>query len=287
MKYLLILLLIFNAFSAVLKPSYSILSQDFNASVIDKDIKDDFVIYHFNSHRHHKSFSSSYLIELFQDHGITLEDQTKTIVRVNQKSHTNFEPIKKKIHDYYKQHYPKMNIKNITIQSNDIFTALPKEYRLIFKSKAFKYANSSLQLEFKGSRQRHFVNYTLEATIKVLKARHNLNRGKILQQIDVLYVREPFKRLTHTPLNFSLQKKLRVKKRINKGKIIYEKDLEPIPDVLKGKSVLVRLINGHVHLEFQAVSVQDASIGDEIYVQKKDKKRLRVKVIGKNLVEIQ
>jgi flagella basal body P-ring formation protein FlgA len=164
---------------------------------------------------------------------------------------------------------------------------LPEEYSLEFKNNAFRYAKSSVQVHDLHSKKRYFLKYSLKATVKLFKARHNINRGRILTQIDVRYAPIEFTRLKSMPFDFKQKTDIRLKKRLLKGKIIYNKDVEQLPAVLKGSLVLVSLVTGTVHLEFQATALRDAHIGDEIYVEKRDKKRLRVKVIGKNQVEIQ
>ncbi len=180
-----------------------------------------------------------------------------------------------------------MKIDSIQLDPNGTITELPKKYTLMFKPHAHRYNHSSLQLTSNESNERYFLSYTILATIKVFKASHNINRGKILTYIDLKHTNEPFTRFTGMPLQRIGKSAVRLKKRLQKGKIIYEHDIEALPYVLKNKPVYVRLTNGNVHLEFQAKSLQDGKIGDMISIQKKDKTRLKAKVVGKNLVEIE
>ena len=287
MKYIIFALLITNLFSANLKNAYTISSPEFNASTIDSSIKNDFIIYTFNKNRHKKSFNAKDLAELFKEHHLDLDTTSTRLVHVKHVSNVNLQAIKDAVKAYYLEIYPSMKIKYVDIKTSNFIEVLPKQYNLVFKSNAFRYATSTLQIQDLQSRKRYFLNYTIKATIRLFKARHNINRGRILTQIDVLYGPVEFKRLKAMPFDYKQKTDIRLKKRLLKGKIIYNKDIELLPAVLKGSLVLVSLVNGTVHLEFQATALRDAHIGDEIYVEKRNKKRLRVKVIGKNLVEIQ
>lgn len=289
MKHLLFIFLISSSslFAIDLKPEYAMSTQDFNASTIDKNIKNDFLIFRFKKNRHKKTFNSAYLINLFNEHNILLKDKTKGLVHVKQISNVDLEPVKSAIKKYYQEHYLSMQIDSVSIKSSSFIQDLNEEYKLIFKPKAYRYSSSSLQINMLKSKKRYFINYKINAKLKLFKARSNINRGKILTRIDVLYNSEDFTRLRGTPLKPSHKAQIRLRKRIQEGKIIYERDIELLPDVLKGKHVLARMIDGNVHLEFQATSLQDANIGDKIYIKKSNGKRLRVKVTGKNQVEIE
>ncbi len=286
MKLILLLLIFTNLFSTSLKSSYTIFSNEFNASIIDNSIKNDFVIYTFKNNRHKKSFYTKDLSLIFEKNHHKLESSSIKLVHVKHVSNVDLKPIKEKIKAYYLHYYPQMRISDIKIDVSSFINTLPSEYTLEFKSNAFHYAHSSLLLKDTKHKKRYFMNYTLTAELRLLKARHNINRGKILTQIDVINSNVKFKRLKAQPFSFKQKTDIRVKKRLLAGKILYQKDFEDLPAVLKGQAVLVHLINGSVQLEFQAIALQDACIGDEIYVEKSNKKRFRVKVMGKNQVEI-
>ncbi|MFC2073702.1 flagellar basal body P-ring formation chaperone FlgA [Campylobacterota bacterium] len=288
MKHIFFLLLMNTfSFSAILESKYTLLTPELNASVIYPDIQKDFSIYTFDENKNRKSFSSKTLIKIFESHNLSLSDNSKGIVHFERTSDIDMGPVEKEIEAYYLSHYPNMKIDSIQLDPNGTITELPKEYTLMFKPHAHRYNHSSLQLTSNESNERYFLSYTILATIKVFKASHNINRGKILTYIDLKHTNEPFTRLTGIPLQRISKSPVRLKKRLQKGKIIYEHDVEALPYVLKNKPVYVRLTNGNVHLEFQAKSLQDGKVGDMISIQKKDNTRLKAKVVGKNLVEIE
>jgi len=288
MKYISFLLfLTLSIFSATLESHYTLPTSELNASLIYPEIKDDFTIYTFTENRNRKSFSSKDLIKLFDAHDLTLRDESRGIVHFERASDISLKPIKKEIKAYYLSYYPKMQIKTVVLRTNAPITQLPEHYTLTFKTNAYKYSHSSLQLNADKLDTRLFIRYTIDATLKVFKASHNLNRGKILSYVDLKYKNEPFKRFTDLPLRTLGKTSLRLKKRLPKGKIVYQRDVETLPSVIKNKAVYVRFSNGNVHVEFQATSLQDGRIGDIISIQKKDKTRLKAKVIGRNQVEIE
>lgn len=289
LKYLLLLTFLFiSVFSAELKTDYTLSNQELNASIIYPQIKDDFTLYTFANHRYKKSFSSAVLIALFKEHGITLEDKSRGIVHFKRASSLDLAPIEEKIKAYYLSYYPTMQISSISFVTHSFIQKLPAEYELVFKPKAYHYRKSTLQLNVPlPSKTRHFISYNIEAKVKLFKASRNINRGKILSPIDLLHTNEPFERFSGPLLDGLTKSDLRVKKRLSEGNVVYEHDVELVPAVLKNKIVYAQMSSGNVHLEFQARSLQDAQIGEMIFIQKSDKQRLKARVVGKNLVKIE
>ncbi|MDF1882127.1 flagellar basal body P-ring formation protein FlgA [Sulfurimonas sp. MAG313] len=259
---------------------------DFNASVIDSRIQNDFVIYHFNHNQYQKAFVSKKLLKLFPFSDLD-EDKSQGLVHVKRKSNINYAPIIQDIKDYYEHYYPTIFIQDISFTQKTFIKKLPSDYVLSFKPKAYLYAKSSLKIQSPSIKKKFFLSYKVFATIKAFKASHNINRGKILSLNDVSYEAITFTRLKALPLRSFTEQKVRLKKRLIKGKLLYLSDIENLPLVIKGESVNVRLISGQVRLEFQAIALADGHIGDEISIKKKDGKKLRAKVISFKLVEIQ
>jgi flagella basal body P-ring formation protein FlgA len=284
---LLSLLISSSVFAIALKSEYAIDALDFNASAIDPQVDNDFLIYRFDQNRHKKSFTSSRLLQIFEDQGMQIEDASGGIVHVERTSNVDLEPVVQKVKAYYHSYFPDMHIEKVFLDSSSFIEKLPRDYTLVFKSKAYLYNHSSFKLLTEGSTERFFIRYKIQAKMKLFKARHNINRGKILTPKDILSVQAEFKRLKGLPLVSLTEQQVRVKKRLAKGKILYQHDIEPLPSVLKDKPVTVRFISGKVHLEFQATSLDDAGIGEYVYIEKSDGKKLKAKVIHKNLVEIE
>lgn len=288
LKHLVLILLLSSCIFALdLKNNYTISHLDFNASHIDPYIQNDFIIYRFEKNQHIKAFTSSKLLQNLQDSGLLLEDKSRGIVHINRSSSLDYEPIREKIRAFYRGYYPEIKIKEISFKQNSFIERALGGYELDFKKNAYLYHQSTLQLTSKRNKKRHFLSYELKAYINVFKASHNLNRGTILTPIDLNYKEEEFKRFTSLPVQDNLKVKMRLKKRLAKGKILYLNDMQRLPSVLKGKNVSVRFTSGQVHLEFQATCLEDGHIGDEVNIKRKDGKRLKAKVINTNLVEIQ
>ena len=274
-------------FSQELKTTYTISGLDFNASHISPSVKKDFTVYTFEESKHQKAFTSSKLILRLQEKGLALEDKSKGIVHVKRKSGLDFKSLREKIERYYQNYYPHMKISDISFKQGSYIEELSDDYELKFKKNAHMYSRSSLQIISRKNKKRHFINYELNALIKVFKASHNIKRGKILTPLDLKVQEEAFTRFKGIPLQGSLKSNFRLKKRLIDGKILYQNDIEKLPDVLKDKNVNVRLVSGLVHLEFQAISLEDGHIGDKITIKNKEGKRLKATVISPHLVEIQ
>jgi len=284
---LLPLLISSSLYCVALKSEYSIAGLDFNASTVYPQIDNDFVIYHFDQNRHKKTFTSSRLLQIFKDQDLQLEDNSRGIVHVQRTTDVDLEPVIQKIKAYYHNYFPHMRIEKISLVSSSFIEELPQDYTLVFKPNAYLYNHSSFKILSEESTERFFIRYEIQAKMKLFKARHNINRGKILTPKDLLSTQTKFKRLKGLPLLSLSQQQIRVKKRLAQGKILYQHDIEPLPSVLKDKPVNVRFISGMVRLEFQAICLDDAGIGEYVYIQKSDGKKLKAKVINKNLVEIE
>lgn len=288
LRLLLLFLLIGSSLDAItLKSEYAIDGLEFNASTVDPKIKNDFLIYRFDQNRHKKTFTSSRLLQTFAEQGWQIEDASRGVVHVKRTSHVDMEPVEQKVRAYYHGYFPDMNIEKVLLETSSFMQELPQEYTLVFKNNAYLYNHSSFKILSADSAERFFVRYKIQAKIKLFKARHNINRGKILTPKDLVSAQTEFKRLKGFPLVAMPEQQVRLKKRIAEGKILYQHDIEPLPSVLKDKPVNVRFISGKVHLEFQATSLDDAGIGEYVYIEKSDGKKLKAKVVSKNLVEIE
>lgn len=274
-------------FSLELKDHYTISGLDFNASLIDPSIVKDFRIYRFEKNQHQKSFSSSTLRQKFEEQGIEFKDSSTKIIHVYRRSNFDDTPIRNKIRAYYHSYYPDMFIKEIYLEQNAFIEKLDNDYDINFKNNAYLYHRSSLYLSSAKTKKRYFINYQLKAFMKVFKASHNINRGKILLPIDFEYKEELFKRYKALPVLTITKEKIRAKKRLNTGRILYQNDIQRLPAVLKGNSLNVRLISGKLRLEFQATALEDGHVGDEVSIKKRNGTKLKAKVISTNLVEIQ
>jgi flagella basal body P-ring formation protein FlgA len=285
--FLLSLLISSSLYAVALKSEYTITGLEFNASTVDPQISNDFVIYHFDQNRHKKTFTASRLLHTLEKGGLQIEDASRGIIHVKRTSNVDMAPVVEKVKDYYHSYFPDMHIEKVSLVTSSFIQKLPQHYTLDFKPNAYLYSHSSFKILSEESKKRFFVRYEIQAKMKLFKARHNINRGKILTQKDLLSAQTEFERLKGFPLMSLTQQQVRVKKRLAKGTILYQHDIEPLPSVLKDKPVNVRLISGKVHLEFQATCLDDAVIGEYVYIEKSDGKKLRAKVIHKNLVEIE
>jgi flagella basal body P-ring formation protein FlgA len=77
------------------------------------------------------------------------------------------------------------------------------------------------------------------------------------------------------------------KHRIKEGKIITQRDVSKLSLVHRGEYVSVLLEQNTLEIGFSAKALQEGSINDIILIQNKRGKKMRAKVIGKNLVQVQ
>ena len=272
--------------AAEIQEQYVIEGRDFNASHIDPAVEQDFILYHFSEHKTKKAFDPRTLIDAFKDRGLSLSQEPPHIIHVTRTSKHDLSAIKAHIREYYLSHYPTMDISKVQLFAHAFPANATADYRLKFKNRAYLHASSSVQLLFEGSKQRVFIPYEITATLELIKASHNINRGTILKPIDISLSTHNFKRLKGELFHALLPGEQRVNKRLVAGRILYKDDVEQLPEVTKGTQVYAQMINGLVHLEFQAKALSDGRKGELIYVEKNDGQRIKTKVIGKNRVEV-
>ena len=194
-RLLLLSLLISCSLSAIaLKSEYAIEGLDFNASTIDPKIDNDFLIYRFDQNRHKKTFTSSRLLQIFEDQGLQLEDDSRGIIHVERTSDVDLDPVVQKVKAYYHSYFPDMHIQKISLDTSSFIEELPQDYTLVFKHNAYLYSHSSFKILSADSAERFFIRHEIQAKMKLFKARHNINRGKILTPQDILSVQAEFKR---------------------------------------------------------------------------------------------
>jgi len=77
------------------------------------------------------------------------------------------------------------------------------------------------------------------------------------------------------------------KHHIRANEILTIRDVEKRNLVLRGATVSVKLLDNNMNIEFSAQALEDGKLNDIITVQNSKERKMKAKVIGQNLVEVQ
>ncbi len=195
--------------------------------------------------------------------------------------------IARRIVQAYKKRYRTIDIRSVTVKptgsKRERFTFTPQCSLKLSKSGLRRKSGTFV---VKCGRKRHFFQYTLDATIGVYKANHQIKKDKIIGLNALEYDVIPFVKLHDIPLSDPIGGRYMARQNIAPGKIVTRKMVRPIPAVTKNERVLCVYEDGPVHIEFEATAMQNGYIGDNITVKKTDGRAIRGVVTGRKRVEI-
>lgn len=178
--------------------------------------------------------------------------------------------INKEIINFYKQYYPEIKIKKITIRP-----APPKHYKKIKFLLSPKRNFGNIQIDGK------FYYLKIKAFIPVCITEHII---KTNQTIKCKFKTIPFKNFYSKPLT-NINSNIVASKIIAKNSIITQSNTKLKPDVFKNSSVSVIIKSKNITISAQAKALEDGYKGENIKILI-NKKIKTAKIIDKGVVEI-
>ena len=166
-----------------------------------------------------------------------------------------FASIKQEIINFYKSHYPTIEIEKIT--SNKPF---PRKYKNIdFKLANYKLPSSTLIIDGK------YYFYRIKAKIKVYTANRVIKVNElILPNVSLKTI--TFKNFYSKPL-IKIAPNLVASKIISKNTVINESNTKIRPLILKGENVNVIFKNHNIEIFAKGKALNDGNLNDIINIQ--------------------
>ena len=132
------------------------------------------------------------------------------------------------------------------------------------------------------------VWFSVQALRNVYVAKKVINRHKKLNNSDFTMLSEDVAKLAGEPVLSNLSdNKFRLKKKLNKGRILLLRDIELAPDVVKGQEVVVDVFHSAIKLQITAIASDDGFMGDVVTLRNKRSERtFKAVVTGPNRLEI-
>lgn len=277
------LLLVVSLFAQELKKEYFAPTNDINLSIITKDKKNDATIYTIDRNRYLKRVRSKDLINILKNHGYHYFKARYSYVTFIKTSPVDLMPLEKKLRAYYQNSYKTITIKEIHIVPKERLEHLPKSYA--FKIQKTNHLKSSGTFSIvTPDKKQIFFSYFIDATVPVLYAKRKIMRGEALSPRNLERKTVQLERFRAHPIQEFMG--LQAKHHISAKKLVTVRDAEKLDLVRRGEFVSVVLKEGGFEIDMDAKALQAGGLNDIILIQNNRGKKLRAKVIGKNLVEI-
>ncbi len=245
----------------------------------------DIQLFHIQKHKNSKKVKSKELIKLLHQHGYKEYTSKDRYINFIKKSPIDTSKIKKSIEEFYKEHYLNIKIKNIIVEPRGYLTALPKKYSTDIKLRN-RLSNSGILNIKTLQNKKIFFNYEIDATIDVFVSKNYIKKGVELSPLNSKKKSIILSKFRALPLGKITNSTLQAKRTIKEDEILTMRDVITLRLVKKNSMVVVHLNDANIDITFSAKALQDGKNGDIITVVKSDKKRLKVRVIGRNRVEI-
>ena len=267
-----------------LQKNYYINGKKVLLSNITKSPKNKEILFNINSEKHIKRVKSKELIKLLKKYDIQAQTH-HSYIQFTQKSPIDTHAIEASIVKYYKTHYPTITIKSLLVQPRAFLTHLPTYVTLKFQKRAYL-KNYGVVALITEDRKEVFFNYTLNATVRVYKARKKIQRAEEISAINVKLSTISLQKLLDTPLT-DITHHYQAKHILKEDTIITMRDVAPLVVVKRGDIVNAFLQSGSVEISFSAKAQQNGTISDIITIETDQGKKLKAQVLGRNRVKVQ
>ena len=282
----LLLLLTFDLLSFTLKSTYYIHSHNIKLQDIAPSAAYNLTLYKINNNKHSKRIKSREIISLLKAHGMTDVKSTSNYVHFIKKSPIDTSHIKTSIRDFYKEKYPNILIKSILVMPRGYTKSLPENYKVQMQKKAYLSNKGILSIKTLENKK-VFFDYVLDASLYVYVSRDSIPRSQKISALNCTKKSVQFTKFRAMPIDKTHLNTSQSKRNLKPDTIITSRDIQVLNMVKRNANVQVRFEDKNINISFSAKALQNGKLNDIITVQKRNKKRLRVKVIGKNRVEIQ
>ena len=284
-KIFLLLLLTFPLFSFELHSVYYIESKDITLKDIIPKVQEDVVLYKINAKKYTKKIKTKDLIEVLKKYHTKPIKTTSRYIRFIQKSPIDTSKIKSMLLNLYQDYYPSMTIKSVFIMPRGYVDSLPYDYDISINKKAHLSKESVISIKTLQNKK-IFFDYKIDASLYVYFSRGRLHRNDKISTLNTIKKKIHFDKFRALPININHLNKSQSKRNVKSEKILTIRDIQTLHLVQKGSNVNVNLKNKNINISFLAKALQNGILNDIITVQKSDKQRLRVRIIGKNQVEL-
>ncbi|WP_294963150.1 flagellar basal body P-ring formation chaperone FlgA [Sulfurimonas sp.] len=270
----------------IIQSTYYIDNDDIYLSHIIKEPSNDQQIYKIELGKYTKRIRAKELIKVLKEYGYKDVSAKSRYVKFIKKSPIDTSSIEASIQNHYLDNYENIEIKEIVVEPRGYIKTLPNDYQIEIKNNNYLSSNGVLNIKTIDNKKIYF-NYHIVANLWIYVTKKQIRKDTQLSVLNTIKKSIILDKFRAKPIEILDANTLQSKRHIKKNKILTSRDVEILNAVKKNSTVNVSLDSLNMSINFNAKALQDGKIGDIISVQKRDLKRLKVKVIGKNRVEIQ
>jgi len=273
----------------VLKQKYFCDDDTVYAKDFFPELEKDFVIAELKN-RNRIQLSSRKIKKLFSDNGIEIK-LSHPVVSVIKQSSYDKKILIANIKSLFEKAHKDIEIKSVKIRAKSFFEQDNLEFKeieipqqnLSRKSGTF----SALYIDRKQNLKKVYFGYEIIAQIEVLKAKHNISNGTILNSINSHAQLIDFDDMRVAPVEKTALGSVQARSYIQEGSVITESMVTDIPDVIKGEEVSVFYKENGVNITIYAKALHDAKIGEQLKVKTNSGKSYNTRVVAKKRAVIE
>lgn len=282
---LLVCIFAFQLFSFELQSVYFVDSKEIKLKDIVLDAKTNIVLYKIDKNRYTKKIKTTKLLKLLEKHGYNSYKSSSRYVRFVKKSPIDTSKIESDLAEIYQENYPNITIKDIIIIPRGYISALPNNYNISVQSKAHLSKEGTLSIKTVKNKK-IFFDYIVNATVSVYFSKGNLQKWETISALNTIKKSIVLDRFRTLPISIAHLNVSQSKRNLKAKKILTVRDIQTLHLVKKNANVNVHLKDGNLDISFLAKALQNGRLNDIITVKKRNQERLRVRIIGKNMVEL-
>lgn len=272
-------------FAAPLKDIYYVNSNDINISQIVPDAKKDVNLFSIEQDRYTKRVKSKKVVKLLKQYGYGSYEASSRYIKFIKKSPIDTTKMELALKKMYKRMYTDIKINRIDILPRGYISSLDKEYIVKIKPYYALHRDGVMHVETSDNKK-IFFDYYIDAVVSVYLANKDIDRGDKLSLLNTTKRRVALDKFRALPMQERDLNVRQSKHNIKKNRIITERDIEELTMVKRGSKVNVKLDNKGILISFSAESLQNGKLNDIITVKNNKGKRFKVRVVGKNRVEL-
>jgi flagella basal body P-ring formation protein FlgA len=269
----------------LLKEIYYVDTHDINLSTIVLDSKEDTKLFDIPINKHSLRLKARYVKKRLNELGYKDYEVSSSYINFKMRSPIDMSDVKKAVIEFYEKNYEIIDIKDVQIQPRNYIETLPNDYSIHLQSRNYLDNNGIVSIKTLKNRK-IFFDYVINANLPIYITKDKIKKDTPISAINVIKKSIILDKLRAKPIQDATSGSYQSKYNIAKDKVLTDKNLETLSIIKRGSNVNVAFKNNGINISFSAQAMQEGKMGDIITVQNKQKKRFRVKVIGKNKTEM-
>lgn len=257
-----------------------------NISDIIPHAMSDATLYQLDANRYTKRIKAQDVIEKLKEYGYHNIEASSRYINFIKQSPVNLKPIEEHILHYYKEHYPSMRFNSLRVTPRGYVEEMSHNYTIVLSKKAHLKRSGTLYVKT-DDKKKIFFDYTIDVVVSVSITKESVKQGNAFSKANTTLKQITLERFRDDPVLIEPQTSLQAKHHIRANEIITIRDVAERTLILRGARISVKLLDANMNIEFSAEALEDGKLNDIITIQNAKGKKMRAKVVGQNLVEVQ